>query len=100
MPSFANPSLGKPDSTCPTLFLLASLICMFLAEAFMIRGLWYKPVSPIIHTLRGFDLPFLVWIPASGRCRLQQVIRKQTKKGEVEPGVSRHSVHRTQHFCS
>ena len=66
-----------------TLFV-ASLLCMCLAEAFMIRGLWRRPLIPA-HTHRRFDLPFLVWVPIFGEFLLLQNIRKQVKAKHFEP---------------
>jgi hypothetical protein len=60
---------------------------MFLAEAFMIRGLWFRP-APIFHRIRGFDLPFLVWIPAFGAFLFLQLIRKRAKEGRINPALA------------
>jgi hypothetical protein len=70
-----------------TTIFIASLLCMFLAEAFIIRGLWFRP-APIFHRIRGFDLPFLVWIPAFGAFLFLQLIRKRTKEGRINPALA------------
>jgi hypothetical protein len=69
-----------------TLFV-ASLLCMFLAEAFMIRGLWFR-ATPVFHRLRGFDLPFLVWIPAFGAFLFLLLIRRETREGRISPAIA------------
>ncbi len=53
----------------------------------MIRGLWFRP-SPVFHRLRGFDLPFLVWIPAVGAFGFLLLIRKQAREGRINPAVA------------
>jgi hypothetical protein len=60
---------------------------MFVAEAFMIRGLWF-PVAPVFHRIRGFDLPYLVWIPAFGAFLFLLLIRKQTRAGRISPVIA------------
>jgi hypothetical protein len=80
--TYSQPLARKAGFDLSNVLFLASLICVCLTEAFMIRGLWFR-VSPPTHTLRGFDLPFLVWIPALGALSLKQGIRKLFKKGEV-----------------
>ncbi len=87
MTTYSQPLARKAGFDVSNILFLASLICVCLTEAFMIRGLWNKPVSPT-HTLRGFDLPFLVWIPALGALSLKQGIRKLFKKGEVSPALA------------
>jgi hypothetical protein len=69
-----------------TLFV-ASLFCMCLAEAFVIHGLWFRRISPS-HARRGFDLPFLVWIPAAATLLFLQAIRRQMKEGHITPRVA------------
>ena len=86
MPSFA-PVRSRRTFDLSTTIFIASLLCMFLAEAFMIRGLWFRP-TPIFHRIRGFDLPFLVWIPAFGAFLFLQLIRKQTKEGRINPALA------------
>lgn len=66
---------------------VASLLCMFLAEAFMIRSLWFNP-DPGFHRIRGFDLPFLVWIPAFGAFLFLLLIRKQMRQGRINPALA------------
>ena len=41
MPSFL-PVRTRPTFDLSTTLFVASLLCMFLAEAFMIRGLWFR----------------------------------------------------------
>jgi hypothetical protein len=69
-----------------TLFV-ASLLCMFLAQAFMIQGLWFR-TGTAFHRIRGFDLPFLVWIPAFGAFLFLLLIRKQTREGRISPVIA------------
>jgi hypothetical protein len=86
MPSFV-PVRTRPTFDLSTTLFIASLLCMFLAEAFMIRGLWFNP-APVLHRIRGFDLPFLVWIPAFGAFLFLQIIRKQTREGRINPALA------------
>jgi hypothetical protein len=86
MPTFI-PVRARPAFDLSTTLFIASLLCMFLAEAFMIRGLWFR-TSPVFHRLRGFDLPFLVWIPAVGAFGFLQRIRKQTREGRISPALA------------
>jgi hypothetical protein len=71
------------SNTC----FIASLFCVAVAEAFMIRGLWFRPVSGF-HRHGGFDLPFLVWIPVSIAFLFLQVIRKRMRQGHITPRVA------------
>jgi hypothetical protein len=86
MPSFLRVRSRSTFDLSTTLFI-ASLLCMFLAEAFMIRGLWFPPAQ-MFHRLRGADLPFLVWIPAVGAFLFLQVIRRQTRAGRINPAIA------------
>ena len=86
MPSFL-PVRARPAFDLSTTLFIASLLCMFLAEAFMIRGLWFR-TTPIFHRARGFDLPFLVWIPAFGTFLFLLLIRRQTKQGRISPAIA------------
>jgi hypothetical protein len=86
MPSFV-PARGRAAFDLSTTLFIASLLCMFLAEAFMIRGLWFRP-APVFHRMHGFDLPFLVWIPAFGAFVFLQLIRKQTREGRISPSLA------------
>jgi hypothetical protein len=85
--TYSQPLARKTGFDVSNILFLASLVCVCLTEAFIIRGLWFRPVPPS-HTLRGFDLPFLVWIPAMGALSLKQGIRKLFKKGEVSPALA------------
>ena len=86
MPSFLPVRSRQTFDLSATLFV-ASLLCMFLAEAFMIRGLWFR-AAPVLHRMRGFDLPFLVWIPAFGAFLFLLLIRKQTREGRISPAIA------------
>ncbi len=86
MPSF-SPVRSRPTFDLSMILFVASLLCMLLAEAFMIRGLWFR-AAPAFHRLRGFDLPFLVWIPAVGAILFLLLIRKQTRAGRISPAVA------------
>ena len=86
MPSFL-PLRTRPSFDLSTTLFVASLLCMCLAEAFMIRGLWFH-TAPAFHRMRGFDLPFLVWIPAFGAFFFLLLIRKQTRDGRISPTVA------------
>lgn len=81
------PVRTRPAFELSTTLFVASLLCMFLAEAFMIRGLWFR-TAPVIHRTRAFDLPFLVWIPAFGAFLFLLVIRKQTREGRISPVIA------------
>jgi hypothetical protein len=86
MPSFV-PTRGRLDFDLSTTLFIASLLCMSLAEAFLIRGLWFRS-APIFHRLRGFDLPFLLWIPAFGEFCFLQIIRRQAREGRISPALA------------
>ena len=86
MASF-TPVRSRPGFDVSIILFVASLLCMFLAEAFMIRGLWFR-AAPVFHRIRGFDLPFLVWIPAFGAFLFWLLIRKQTRAGRISPAVA------------
>ena len=86
MPGFV-PARNKSILGLSTTLFTASLLCMFLAEAFMIRRLWFRPV-PTDHPHRGFDLPFLVWIPAAFAFTFLQILRKQTRAGRINPALA------------
>jgi hypothetical protein len=86
MPSYL-PVRTRPTFDLSTTLFVASLLCMFLAEAFMIRGLWFR-TAPVFHRMRGSDLPFLVWIPAFGAFLFLSLIRKQTRAGRISPAVA------------
>ncbi len=81
------PVRTRPAFELSTTLFVASLLCMFLAEAFMIRGLWFR-TAPILHRTRGFDLPFLVWIPAFGTFLFLLLIRRQTRQGRISPAIA------------
>jgi hypothetical protein len=81
------PLKSRPGFDLSTTLFIASLFCMCLAEAFMIRGLWFRP-SPVFHRLRGFDLPFLIWIPAFGVFCFLQIIRRQARQGRINPTLA------------
>jgi hypothetical protein len=85
--SYSQPLARKAGFDVSNILFLAALICVCLTEAFMIRGLWFRTLPPT-HKLRGFDLPFLVWIPALGAWSLKQGIHKLFKKGEVSPALA------------
>jgi len=86
MPGFVQARI-RPVSSLSTTLFTASLLCMFLAEAFMIRRLWFRPAAAD-HPHRGFELPFLVWIPAVFAFVFLQVLRKQTRAGRINPALA------------
>jgi len=86
MTSFV-PVRARPTFDLSTTIFIASLLCMFLAEAFMIRGLWFRS-SLVLGRVRGVDLPFLAWIPAFGAFVFLQSIRKQTREGRIDPPLA------------
>jgi len=86
MPNFV-PARSRSVFDLSTTFFTASLLCMFLAEAFMIRRLWFRP-APTGHPHRGFDLPFLVWIPAFCAFVFLQILRKQTREGRISRALA------------
>jgi hypothetical protein len=69
-----------------TLFT-ASMLCMAITEAFIIRGLWYSSVYQLPRH-RGFDLPFLVWIPCCAAFLFLQVVRRYTRDGHITPRIA------------
>jgi TRAP-type C4-dicarboxylate transport system permease small subunit len=86
MPSFV-PARNRAAFDLSAILFIASLFCMFLAEAFMIRRLWFNH-TPSDHPHRGFDLPFLVWIPAFFAFIFLQVLRRQTREGHINPALA------------
>lgn len=68
-------------------FLIASLFCMCVAETFMIRRLWLRPTTSL-HVYRGFDLPFLVWVPLFCAVLVLQMIKRRSKDGDISPLVA------------
>ncbi|HMG88351.1 MAG TPA: hypothetical protein VK574_21655 [Terracidiphilus sp.] len=86
MASFV-PARNRQVSGLSTTLFTASLFCMFLAEAFLIRRLWFGP-APTDHPHRGFDLPFLVWIPAFCAFVFLQILRRQTREGRINPALA------------
>ncbi len=76
----ANASFSTP-------LFVSSLLCLCLSEAFMIRGLWFRPQPPV-HRLRGFDLPFLAWIPGLAAFMLKLAIRSRLRSGEITPSMA------------
>ena len=86
MASFV-PARSRVAFDLSTTLFIASLFCMFLAEAFMIRGLWFRP-APASHRVHGFDLPFLVWIPAFGSFIFLQAIRRRMREGGISPRLA------------
>ena len=72
-----------------TALFISALLCLCLSEAFMIRGLWFRPRPPV-HRLRGFDLPFLAWIPGLGAFMLKLAVRSRRRKGEIRPSFARY----------
>jgi hypothetical protein len=72
----------KPIANFSTTFFITGLLCLGLLEAFIIRGLWLSANSSV-HHLRGFELPFLVWIPAASALVLRRYIGKALQRGQI-----------------
>ena len=85
MPGFI-PARSRSAFGLSTTLFTASLLCMFLTEAFMIRRLWLRPAA--IHPHPGFDLPFLVWIPAFFAFIFMQILRRRTRDGRIHPALA------------
>jgi len=85
MPGFL-PVRSRVSFDLSNVVFIASLLCMCLAEAFIIRGLWFSPTTPPHH--HRFDLPLLVWTPALGEFFLLQTLRKHMKEGCVSPAIA------------
>ena len=83
MPGFVPVRARVGFDLSNTLFV-ASLICVAVTETFMIRRLWFSSVSTLSRH-RGFDLPFLVWIPFCLAFFFLQVVRRQTRAGQITP---------------
>lgn len=83
----AVPTSSRGRFTFSTPLFVASLICLCLDEAYAIRGLWFR-VHPAMHTVRGFDLPFLVWTPALGAFILIQSICRLARRGEISASLA------------
>lgn len=62
----------------------ASLLCLCLTEAFLIRSLWVRP--EFAH--RRLDLPLLAWVPAFGEMLLLRLIRKHMREGQLSPKLA------------
>lgn len=86
MPS-SYPIRSKASFDLSNALFVGSLLCMGLAEAFIIRGLWFRS-TPSFHRVHGFDLPFLVWIPAVGALLLMREIRKLCRNGEISAALA------------
>ena len=84
MSSFPDRSRASFDLS-NTLYI-AALICMCLAESFMIRGVLLRSALSL-H--RRVDLPLLAWIPALGGFLLLQNVRRQMKEGRLNPVFAR-----------
>jgi hypothetical protein len=81
------PLRTRADFRLSNTFLVASLFCMCVAEGFMIRRLWLRPITAL-HAHRGFDLPFLVWIPLFCAFLFLQVVRRRSRDGHISPPVA------------
>ena len=64
-----------------------SLLCMFLAEAFAIRGLWFRS-QPSAHPHRGLDVLFLAWIPAFAAFLLLVGIRRLVRNHQLSASLA------------
>lgn len=86
MPSVL-PARSRASFDLSNTLFVASMLCMALSEAFIIRGLWFNPTSTY-HRHRGFDLPFLVWIPCCLAFLFLYAIRKRMREGHITPTVA------------
>jgi len=86
MPGFI-PVRSRVRFDLSNLLFIASLLCMCLAEAFIIRGVWFVGASAIRPHHR-IDLPLLVWTPALGEFMLLRTLRRHTKDGELSPALA------------
>lgn len=86
MPSFSTPR-SRVSFDVSNILFIASLFCLGLAEAFMIKGLSSRPVT-LVHPHRRFDLPLLIWIPAFGEFILLQTVRKHMREGRLSPPLA------------
>jgi hypothetical protein len=87
MPLAAAPVGSKSRFALSTPMFTASLVCLCLDEAFAIHGLWFRS-QPASHRLRGFDLPFLMWIPALVAFLLVLSIRRMARSGKINASLA------------
>jgi hypothetical protein len=80
----AVPASSRSRSALTTPLFVFAVLCMFIVEAFAIHGLWFRDYPPT-HHLRGFDLPFLVWIPAAAAFVLLAGIRRMVRNRQLSP---------------
>jgi hypothetical protein len=66
---------------------VGALLCMFLAEAFTIHGLWFR-THPSTHPNRGLDVLFLAWIPAFAACLLLVGIRRLVRSHQLSASLA------------
>ena len=81
------PDRTRANFNLSNTLLVASLLCLCLAEAFVIRHLWLSPATTL-HRHRGFDLPFLIWIPLFCAFLFLQAIRRRSRDGHISPPVA------------
>jgi hypothetical protein len=83
----APPTTSRVSFDLSNTLFIASLVCMCLTEAFLIRGLWLRPLASA-QAHRRFDLPFLVWIPAFGEFLFLQDLRRKVKDRHLTPALA------------
>jgi hypothetical protein len=66
---------------------ISSLLCMGLAEAFTIHGLWFRN-HPSAHPNRGLDILFMAWIPAFAAFLLLAGIRRLARNHQLSPSLA------------
>lgn len=85
--SIAVPASFRGRFAFSTPLFVGSVVCLCLAEAFAIRGLWFR-AHAASRPIHGFDLPILMWTPAVGAFILLQSIRRIMRKGLVSPPLA------------
>ena len=78
------PVRSRVSFNISNVLFVASLLCLGLAEAFLIRGISSRPAT-LVHPHRRFDLPLLIWIPAFGEFLMLQSVRKHMRQGRLSP---------------
>lgn len=82
----AVPASSRSRSALTTPLFVGAVLCMCVAEAFTIHGVWFRS-QPSTHGHHGFDLPFLVWIPALAAFILLAGIRRMVRNQQLSPSL-------------
>lgn len=70
-----------------TALFAGAFLLMCICEAYTIPGLWFGQAPPW-RSIKGADLPFLLWVPCVAGIALRFAIGKRLKKGEITPSTA------------